>query len=389
MKIVHLIGYFQPEFGYKEFYLARNQAKLGHDVHVITSDRIFPSLQTFDLRKATSMSSSRFRPLGTSIIDRVTVHWLPTLLEFRGALLMKGIRRTLKEIQPDLVHAYEPARIAPILGAKYKSIGYKLFVDYQQFELPRSFLGKAFFFIVVRGAAQYLFRFADRILLCTEETKSFVHRYFRVDPKKIVSIPLGYDEDFFYFDQEERKKVRHDFGVSDSEILIITSGKITRDKSIELILYALAKLPKSLRWRFVILGGGDQKYLDELRHIGERLSLNQRLLWKNFVPKETLFRYYSAADLGIWPEQPSITILEAIGCSLPVLLPNRQTISHLIDHGNGATFLRGSSENLAQTLTGILREPQRLVVMRENTRTKAAPRFTYRHIAQQVIDLAQ
>ena len=36
MKIVHLIGYFQPEFGYKEYYIARNQLKAGHEVHLIT-----------------------------------------------------------------------------------------------------------------------------------------------------------------------------------------------------------------------------------------------------------------------------------------------------------------------------------------------------------------
>ena len=42
MKIAHVVSYIQPEFGYEEYYTAREQAALGHEVHVITSDRIFP-----------------------------------------------------------------------------------------------------------------------------------------------------------------------------------------------------------------------------------------------------------------------------------------------------------------------------------------------------------
>ena len=40
MRIVHVIGYFQPEYGYEEYYTALTQLKFGHEVHVITSDRI-------------------------------------------------------------------------------------------------------------------------------------------------------------------------------------------------------------------------------------------------------------------------------------------------------------------------------------------------------------
>ena len=38
MKIVHIAGYFMPELGYQEYYLAKKHRELGHDVYVICSD---------------------------------------------------------------------------------------------------------------------------------------------------------------------------------------------------------------------------------------------------------------------------------------------------------------------------------------------------------------
>lgn len=42
MKIAHVIDYFQPQFGYQETYLARQQLAEGHDVCVFTSERFRP-----------------------------------------------------------------------------------------------------------------------------------------------------------------------------------------------------------------------------------------------------------------------------------------------------------------------------------------------------------
>jgi hypothetical protein len=44
MKIVHIVDYFQPVLGYQEAFLAKEHAKLGHEVFVITSDRYAPVL---------------------------------------------------------------------------------------------------------------------------------------------------------------------------------------------------------------------------------------------------------------------------------------------------------------------------------------------------------
>ena len=42
MKILHIINYFQPQLGYQEYFLAKEQVKMGHKVYVVTSNLYFP-----------------------------------------------------------------------------------------------------------------------------------------------------------------------------------------------------------------------------------------------------------------------------------------------------------------------------------------------------------
>ena len=42
MKIVHVMSWYIPNMGYQENYLPTEQKKRGHDVEIITSDKIPP-----------------------------------------------------------------------------------------------------------------------------------------------------------------------------------------------------------------------------------------------------------------------------------------------------------------------------------------------------------
>lgn len=44
MRIVHVVDYFMPQFGYQEPFLAKWQLKMGHEVYVVTGDRYCPGI---------------------------------------------------------------------------------------------------------------------------------------------------------------------------------------------------------------------------------------------------------------------------------------------------------------------------------------------------------
>jgi hypothetical protein len=47
MLVVHLTNYFMSEFGYQEYYLAKYHSEIGHEVHVICSNRTYPKQREY------------------------------------------------------------------------------------------------------------------------------------------------------------------------------------------------------------------------------------------------------------------------------------------------------------------------------------------------------
>ncbi len=98
MKVVHIIGYFQPEYGYEEYYTALNQAKVGHEVHVLTSNWIVPMS---GLKR-----QERKRKMGIEHVDGIIVHRLLGFDIPRDMIFMPGAFSELRKIKPDVVHCH-------------------------------------------------------------------------------------------------------------------------------------------------------------------------------------------------------------------------------------------------------------------------------------------
>src|SRR5262245_30556263 len=109
MRVVHVTGYYMPEIGYQEGHLARWHAEFGHEVHVITSNRRYPSKGGYDLFE--EVYGERVVAPGTSEdANGVRVHRLPALCELNTQMLLRGLPRLLESLSPDLVVAHGFAR---------------------------------------------------------------------------------------------------------------------------------------------------------------------------------------------------------------------------------------------------------------------------------------
>ncbi len=95
MKILHICQYYNDGYGYQENLLPRYQKKLGHDVKVITSDR----MSYFSGGKKTKIvGTGHFGDAG------VPVERLPIRGEFKGRFVwFKGLAKKLGEEKPDYI----------------------------------------------------------------------------------------------------------------------------------------------------------------------------------------------------------------------------------------------------------------------------------------------
>ena len=328
MRIVHVLGYFQPEFGYEEYYTARRQAILGHDVHVVASNMYFPfkDLGTL-LEGAGAKDASRRRPVGTERCEGFTIHRLPKVMEtFYDLILVGGLGELLEELRPDVVHAHEPRQGTPAMAAMHKDLGFALVIDQHGYESSyggdgsvRDAAVRAEYDIMRRPMSNYAFARADAIIAVTEQSKRFLVEHHGVDSSRVTVLPLGVETDIFHAMPREGARLRGEMGLEDGEALMVTAGRLEPAKGIERFIRALSGLPdkKGLRWRLLIIGSGDRDYLARLKGMAAGLEPG-RVEFAPFQPKERLPEYFSAADVGLWGKA-SITILEAMACGLPVV----------------------------------------------------------------------
>ena len=96
--------------------------------------------------------------------------------------------------------------------------------------------------------------------------------------------------------------------------------------------------------------------------------------------------YFSAADIGFWNKE-SITIIEAMSTSLPVVLPNQETVKQYITNKNGLFFPDGDVEMLVKQLYALASDADLRKIMGHNAFELAIEKFSYQATAKRYFEI--
>ncbi|MBX4378012.1 glycosyltransferase, partial [Mycobacterium tuberculosis] len=67
-------------------------------------------------------------------------------------------------------------------------------------------------------------------------------------------------------------------------VQILSVGRAVEKKGYDVLMRALAALPRDLNWTFVHIGGGDQ--LARLKPLAQKLGIADRITWKGALAQE-------------------------------------------------------------------------------------------------------
>lgn len=391
MKIVHIIGYIQPEMGYEEHYTAKWQAKLGHDVHVVTSDRIYPF-------KGKS-KKERYRGTGVFNHSGYTIHRLKTLLELPNELIfVQKLFKTIKDLTPDLLYIHEGRSPMQFLASYYAKRNNILYVaDHHQYKIDSlkylkqnnilryyvlSFIRNSQENTIRRFMNKYVYNNSIMVLPVSEGCKIDLVERLKIPEDKTYQTPLSVDADIFYYSKEYRAKVRKAFHIGDSCILIIqVAGSYHKLKRIN--LYAELLENDSLA-KFKLLIVGAKEYLNELR---QHKFFNKRILFVESQPSNELYKYYSAADIAVWISHRSVSILEAMSCQLPIVIPNFGGEKGFIQN-NGYLIDDSQMNQLVKNLVDFEKLPaERKYEMGLNSRKLILSNYSYKYNVKENLDI--
>jgi glycosyltransferase involved in cell wall biosynthesis len=385
MKIVHVTDYLQTVVGYQDTILPREQGRMGHEVHVITSDRYSP--RVYPAHKKL-LGENRIKGAGFFIEDGLKVWRLKTLFEASIYPWMLGLEEKVIELKPDIVRAVGIANFTGIRLARLKKRtgGFKLlYDDGMTFDNSKSKL--RFLYPLFRWSfSGLIIEAGDALVGRVPETRLFLNKRCGIPPERIDVIPLGADDRIFRRDASARQQVRQELSLNEKDVVFIYTGKITPYKKLELLIDAVKRLLKYENLNVLIVGSGLDNYVAGLRQRVSSAGLEDRFIWRDAVPNTELYKYYSAADVAVWPRGASISQREAMACSLPLIMNEGSPTKELAGYDNGLLFQDDSDRSLAQQMEKLLDSALR-EEMGANSRKCVEEKYSYRLIARQFIDV--
>ena len=361
MKIVHVVNHFIADFGYQEHFLARAMGQMGHEVHVVTSNRAYPNHGVY--RALAESFPTRELPVGIERKSSYVVHRLPAVMEANLQLFMKGLPAEIRRIDPDLVimhgfSRYETMRLAAIrLIWKPR---WKLIVDdHSLFAFHEPRLYRRTYHALVRELYRWvLYRGIDRVVPVAAECREFLSEIFGLPTERMKVIPLGADCSLFRFSEQGRAKVREELGLGPNAVLIAYIGKVVEERGVRELVQIVAPILRARPTaRLLILGQGIVgEYAGSVRRLASELNVTDQVIWRKTVPQSELPAWYSAVDVAVWPRQETIAALEASACRVPIVVSANPISKERIAGGNGVSCADPAA--YAEAISQLTDDPQ-------------------------------
>ncbi|MCX7919971.1 MAG: glycosyltransferase [bacterium] len=205
---------------------------------------------------------------------------------------------------------------------------------------------------VHRWFIRRLYPEADSIVCISEGIKVDLVNNFRARPEQCTVIynPI----DIKRVQTLSREPVVFPWFQEDIPILI-SCGRLTRQKNFQLLLTAFALLLKTMPARLIIFGKGELEA--ELKQTAVSLNINDRIAFLGF--QQNPFKYMARAQLFIlsssWEGLGNV-IIEAMACGVPVIATRCPSgPDEIITDGiNGRLVPKGNPDQLAEAMKQLL-----------------------------------
>ena len=334
--------------GYVTYYLARNMARQGHEVYLITS-------QFQDLPKDEEMDGflvHRVQVLRKRA-DVCQVHEMFSYVASAGLYSLKFVR----QFQPDIVQVFFGIPSGPIGWLLNRVYGLPYVVFLGGRDVPRPNPDPPYYRLlygVLAPAIKSIWNHAIRVVACSDGLRQLALKFA---PKAQISvIPDGIDLTKFRPVQRE---------VEPEVVRILTIGRLIPRKGMQFLLRALPDIIQNAKRDFEIEIVGDGPYREELVNLATKLKVSHKLNFVGTVPYENLAKRYQEADifaLCSLAEGMPLVVLEAMASGLPIVASRVQGIEDLVDE-NGYLFKPGDWHSLAAKLVPLINDGQKRIEM--------------------------
>lgn len=203
----------------------------------------------------------------------------------------------------------------------------------------------------------------DWLVTCTATNRDYLASL--APPGRVALVYHGLDLTRFAAADDTRPL--RDGSAANDPIVLLSVGRLVEKKGTDILLDALARLPRDLHWRMAHVGGGPLR--KALEQKAAALGLTDRIVWHGAMAQDALLRLYRSADLfalasriaqdGDRDGLPNV-LMEAQSQGVPCVATDVSAIHELIIDGvTGVLVPPQDPQALALALESLMRDPAR------------------------------
>jgi glycosyltransferase involved in cell wall biosynthesis len=274
-------------------------------------------------------------------------------------------------------HALGPALFTWLPKITFSS---KVVVTCQGLDWQRAKWGK-FSSKILHMGEQAAVRFADEIIVVSEELRSYFQQTYGRETAYIPNAPASYSEtnpDFAYGTS---------LGLSQGRYMLFL-GRLVPEKRPELLIKAFQSLQPP-GWKLVFVGGSSDtnSFTTEIASLA---AGDQNVVFAGELHGEYLAEIVQGAGLFVLPsdvEGLPLAMLEAMREGVPVIASNIPPHQQLIDGGRGILFQAGDMDSCVRTLNWAIHHPQELATMARKAQMYVEANYNWDLVANETLRL--
>ncbi|MFJ5717802.1 glycosyltransferase family 4 protein [Neobacillus sp. NPDC093127] len=335
MRILHWDEMFHPSFGYQINVLPKYQVKQGHEVIILTSDKIdkHPTFAEFGNNDNIIQEDEIYMTKYGVKIIRLPIHKVVS----GRVIYKKGYIKRIKDLEPDVIMCHTNDTLSSIrITQRYKSLNIPIVFDNHMLEMasknPLSKIFRLFFRTFVTPII-----IKNKLIVIRTQDDNYVNKHLGIPEEQTPFISFGSDTTLFHPDSKVKKIFREQYNIKEDEFVVVYTGKLTEAKGGKLLAKAFENsfdIDKKIV--LVVVGNSNSLYEKEVDEIFKRSK--NRIIRFSTQKYTELPAFYQMADLCVFPKQCSLSFYDAQACGLPVVAEDNNINIDRLNHNNGFVY---------------------------------------------------
>lgn len=388
-KVLHVClgNYYADGFGYQENLITKYQKRAGFKVVILASQRNYS-------KETASMFMDNAKEYTNE--DGIKVIRIP--YQFSGKV-MGGISKILKcydgtyeqieKEKPDIIflHNAQFRDVSHVIAYKRRNPNVQIYADNHAdfINSARTFWSKNILHkIVWRYYVRKLEPYCEKFWGVTPNRCDFLSEVYGVANEKIELLPMGADSEKINLEKSDiiRQRIRKELQIGYDDFVLVTGGRIDKRKNIHKLLRAVSELNEP-KIKLILIGVPNKEMTETINTLLDP-KYARAIGWVN---PDSIYDYFLASDLGVFPGTHSVLWEQAVGTGLPCIFHEWPGMTH-VDIGGNCVFIKnGDVSTIKEAITFIFNDCAAYERMRAVSMDKGIQYFSYENISRKAIGL--